>query len=449
MTPLNLQLLYHSIFNTQLDVRKWFEKDFLSSSRVLGVRDLSPQQSFQVVEDQRVLHVHLSSVPLQSHTGVQLPLQFLPHCWRRPSQDVVLKCAACFRQVRLDGLLPAPLLRHVARCPAVHPVHAVRVCLALQHAHGASELVLGHDGSGVGETDLVAVGVTEVCGGEVADQEAAVRAVEDVLYQLQQTHGYLGFARPRGREPLVHGALQTARHPGHQRPWERQPVQGPVGDSLGHVQVPAVAHEARSVSTVLEQQAQQHLKEQSRDLMNLSLVFNCVSTMTSRVFLYLVHLQEGPRGASLWQRHPSVSVAIGDRQDLADEAGEVGLLSKLRLRDGEWQHRDLLFQALVCPDSRPGSIQTFLTHVPVYLEVIEDHFFELLHRCAFSGLVEHGCLPPRLRLLAQLVVQNLPQLTADDSIMVSPASCVNLVNREELEEVRTTQPWGLGTLLYV
>lgn len=64
----------------------------------------------------------------------------------------------------------------------------------------------------------------------------------------------------------------------------------------------------------------------------------------------------------------------------------------------------------------------------LYLEVIKDHFFELLHRCAFSGLVEHRGLPPRLGLLAQLVVHNLPELTADDAVVVSPASCVYLVN---------------------
>ncbi len=65
----------------------------------------------------------------------------------------------------------------------------------------------------------------------------------------------------------------------------------------------------------------------------------------------------------------------------------------------------------------------------LYLEVIKDHLSELLHWRASGGLVEHGGFSPRLRLLAQLVVHNLPQLTADDPIVVSPASCVHLPNR--------------------
>lgn len=56
-------------------------------------------------------------------------------------------------------------------------------------------------------------GVAKVRRGEVTDQEAAVGAVEDVLHQLQQAHGDLGFAGPRGCEPLVHGALQATGYP--------------------------------------------------------------------------------------------------------------------------------------------------------------------------------------------------------------------------------------------
>ncbi len=221
ITSLNLLFLNHSIFNTQIRVRNWlawFQEDFLSSSRVLGVRDLSPQQSFQVVEDEWVLHVHLSSVALESHTGVQLPLQLLSQPWRRPTQEVVLQRAARLCQVWLKRLLPAPFLRHITWRLAVHPVHAVGIRLTLQHPHGAFELVLGNHRPGVSQTELVTVGVTEVRRGEVADEEAAVGTVEDVLHQLQQTHGNLSFARPGGGEPLVHSALQAAGHPGYQRP---------------------------------------------------------------------------------------------------------------------------------------------------------------------------------------------------------------------------------------
>lgn len=126
--------------------------------------------------------------------------------------------------------------------------------------------MLGDHRPGVSQAQLVAFGVAEVRRRQVADQKAAVGAVEDVLHQLQQAHGDLGFAGPRGRKPLVHGALHATGHPGHQRPGERQPIEGAVGDPLRHVQIPAVAEKSRSVSTVLEQQAQQHLGIQSSTL---------------------------------------------------------------------------------------------------------------------------------------------------------------------------------------
>lgn len=65
---------------------------------------------------------------------------------------------------------------------------------------------------------------------------------------------------------------------------------------------------------------------------------------------------------------------------------------------------------------------------PSYLQVVQDHFSKLLHRCASGGLVEHRGLSAWLRLLAQLVVHDLPQPTADDAVQVSPASCVHLTN---------------------
>lgn len=204
--------------HTQLHVRNWFQMIFFSLSRVLCVWDLSPQQSFQVVEDKWVLHVHLSGITFESHAGVQLLLQFLSHCWWGPTQEVVLQRAARLRQVWLQRLLPAPLLRHVTRRPAVHPIHTVGICLALQHSHGASELVLRNNCSGVGKAEFMAVSVTEVWRSKVTDEEASVGAVEDVLHQLQQTHGDFSFARPWGCKPLVHSALHTARYPGYKWP---------------------------------------------------------------------------------------------------------------------------------------------------------------------------------------------------------------------------------------
>lgn len=177
----NLLLLDHSIFN----VSSMWGTDFwrlIRWSRVLCVWDLSPQQSFQVVEDEWVLHVHLSSITFESHTGIQLPLQFLPHGWWGPTQEVVLKRAACLRQVWLHRLLLAPFLCHVAWRPAVHPIHTVSICLAPQRSHCASELSLRNDCSGAGQTEFMAVSVTKVCCSKVADEEASVGAVEDVLH---------------------------------------------------------------------------------------------------------------------------------------------------------------------------------------------------------------------------------------------------------------------------
>lgn len=56
-------------------------------------------------------------------------------------------------------------------------------------------------------------GVAKVRRGKVADQKVAVGAMEDILHQLQQAHGDLRFAGPRGCKPLVHGALQATGYP--------------------------------------------------------------------------------------------------------------------------------------------------------------------------------------------------------------------------------------------
>lgn len=65
---------------------------------------------------------------------------------------------------------------------------------------------------------------------------------------------------------------------------------------------------------------------------------------------------------------------------------------------------------------------------PSYLQVVQDHLSKLLHRCTSGGLVEHGGLSAWLWLLAQLIVHDLPQPTADDAVQVSPASRVHLTN---------------------
>ena len=55
--------------------------------------------------------------------------------------------------------------------------------------------------------------------------------------------------------------------------------------------------------------------------------FPCQSDLYSvKAFSYLVHLEESPSGSGFGQGHPAVLVAIGDKEDLTDQASEVGLL---------------------------------------------------------------------------------------------------------------------------
>lgn len=151
--------------------------------------------------------------------------------------------------------------------------------------------------------------------------------------------------------------------------------------------------------------------------------------------MYLVHLQEGPRGAGFWQGHPSVFVSVSHRKDLADEAGEVSLLSELGLKESSSESKEV-----VSGFSPPQN------EVPViYLEVTEEHLSELLHRRASGGLIEHRGFSAWLWLLAQLVVHDLPQLTADDPVVVSPASGVHLANpttKQLLDDVNACE-WSL------
>lgn len=134
--------------------------------------------------------------------------------------------------------------------------------------------------------------------------------------------------------------------------------------------------------------------------------------------MYLVHLQEGPCGAGFWQGHPSIFVSVSHRKDLADQAGEVSLLPELGLKESSGESKEVVSG---CSPSQ--------NKVPViYLEVIEEHLSELLHRRPSGGLIEHRRFSTWLGFLAQLVVHHLPQLTADDPIVVSPASGVHLAN---------------------
>jgi len=41
---------------------------------------------------------------------------------------------------------------------------------------------------------------------------------------------------------------------------------------------------------------------------------------------YLVHLEQSPSGTGFGQGHPAVLVAVGDNEELTDQAGEVSLL---------------------------------------------------------------------------------------------------------------------------
>lgn len=151
--------------------------------------------------------------------------------------------------------------------------------------------------------------------------------------------------------------------------------------------------------------------------------------------MYLVHLQEGPRRAGFWQGHPSIFVSVSHRQDLADEAGEVSLLSELGLKESSSGSEEVVSGFSLSQNKAPV----------IYLEVIEEHLSELLHRRASGGLIEHRGFSTWLWFLAQLVVHNLSQLTADDPIVVSPASGVHLANpttKQLLHDVNACK-WSL------
>lgn len=60
-----------------------------------------------------------------------------------------------------------------------------------------------------------------------------------------------------------------------------------------------------------------------------------------------------------------------------------------------------------------------------------NHLFELLYRCSSSGFVKECDLFLWLQLLSQLIVQDVTQLTLDDTIMITPAACIDLRATEE------------------
>lgn len=80
------------------------------------------------------------------------------------------------------------------------------------------------------------------------------------------------------------------------------------------------------------------------------------------------------------------------------------------------------------PFGKTGVILNLLNNSSLfsYLEVIEDHFPELLHRCPSGGFIEHGGFSVWLWLFAELIVGHFSQLAADDAVVIPPASCVNL-----------------------
>lgn len=111
--------------------------------------DLLPQQRLEVVEDERVLDLHLVSGASQGYAGVQLLLQLLPNVGWRPPQDVVLDDVAGLGQVGPGHLGGAAVLGEVAGGQAVLPVEAVLVGVAALLPHALLEGGLGDDVAGV------------------------------------------------------------------------------------------------------------------------------------------------------------------------------------------------------------------------------------------------------------------------------------------------------------
>lgn len=78
--PHSTGLSFHhcAIVNTTHISAKDCRKASSISSRVFCVGDLFPQQSFQVVEDQRVVDLHLAGQTAESHASVELLLEVQP-----------------------------------------------------------------------------------------------------------------------------------------------------------------------------------------------------------------------------------------------------------------------------------------------------------------------------------------------------------------------------------
>lgn len=71
------------------------------------------------------------------------------------------------------------------------------------------------------------------------------------------------------------------------------------------------------------------------------------------------------------------------------------------------------------------------------LQMTGNHLFELLYRCSSSGFVKECNLFLWLQLLSQFIVQDVTQLTLDDTIMITPAACIDLRATEEHTVIMT------------
>lgn len=65
------------------------------------------------------------------------------------------------------------------------------------------------------------------------------------------------------------------------------------------------------------------------------------------------------------------------------------------------------------------------------LQMTGNHLFELLYRGSSSGFVKECDLFLWLQLISQLIVQDVTQMTLDDTIMITPAACIDLRATEE------------------
>ncbi|CAG5867633.1 unnamed protein product [Menidia menidia] len=207
----------------------------------------------------------------------------------RPEEQEVLQQHAHLGQVGLHDLGVALLDQPVARGRAVPAVE------------GPHRRLRGHAAQ-VGHLAVVLGVVAHAVGAGVAYEEAPVRAVEDLLHELQQADGDAGPPGPRRGQPVVQAGAQGLGDHRPQVDGHLQGVEGAVAHALRHVQVPAEAQQLGGVLLLV----QGHHQEE------------------------LVDVEESPDGLGLRQRHFAVLVDVGQSDDpVHQEVPRVGLSNKL------------------------------------------------------------------------------------------------------------------------